>query len=105
MQRTVSDETARQRLTELLDGVFERGDEVIIERAGTPVGVVIPPERYASIRASRERLRELIDEVREDNQGVDPDQVGRDVEAAVEALRRGKAATPAPSGARANDQA
>jgi prevent-host-death family protein len=88
MRRTVSAQAARQRLGELLEGVFYRGDEVVIERAGKPMGVVISPQRYAAIEAARERFWSAIDEIREQNRGVDPEQVERDVEAAIAEVRR-----------------
>jgi prevent-host-death family protein len=43
--RTVTAQEARQRLGELLENA-RRGDEMIIERAGRPMGVVISPLRY-----------------------------------------------------------
>jgi prevent-host-death family protein len=93
MQRTVSAQAARQRLGELLEGVYYRGDEVVIERAGKPMGVVISPERYAAMQAARDRFWEKVDEIREQNRGVDPNEVERDVGAAVEAVRRAKRET------------
>ena len=45
--------TARKNLGELLEGVYYRGDEVIVERAGKPMGVLIPIAQYERI----ERLR------------------------------------------------
>jgi prevent-host-death family protein len=90
MQRTVSAQEARQRLGELLEGVYYRDDEVIIERAGKPMGVVIPMDRYRSIEATRERLWRMIEDLRQQNAGVDPDQIERDVKAAVEAVRAEK---------------
>jgi len=56
MQRTVSAQAARQRLGELLEGVYYRNDEVVIERAGKPMGVVISPERYAAMEQARQRV-------------------------------------------------
>lgn len=71
MQKTVSAQAARQRLGELLEGVYYRGDEVVIERAGKPMGVVIPVERYAQIAAARERFWASLDELREQGTGDD----------------------------------
>jgi prevent-host-death family protein len=88
MKRTVSDKAARQRLGELLEGVSERGDEVIIERAGRPVGVLIPVERYRGIEQGRERLWGMIEEVWEQNQDADPEEIERDIELAIQEVRR-----------------
>jgi prevent-host-death family protein len=46
VKRTVSALDARRRLGELLESVYHRGDEVIIERAGKPMAVV--PARPAT---------------------------------------------------------
>jgi prevent-host-death family protein len=88
VQRTVSAQVARQRLGELLEGVFYRGDEVVIERAGKPMGVVIPMAQYEQIEAARRRFWQKVEEIREQNRDVDPEQVERDVQAAVDAVRR-----------------
>jgi prevent-host-death family protein len=87
MQRTVSAQEARQRLGELLEGVYYRDDEVIIERAGKPMGVVIPMDRYRSIEATRERLWQMFQELWEQNKDVDPAEVERVVGDAVSAVR------------------
>lgn len=60
MKRTVSAGEARQRLGQLLEGVYYRGDEVVIERAGKPMAVVIPADRYEAIEQIREHSRERL---------------------------------------------
>jgi len=42
MKRRLSAVEARKKLGEVLDGVYYRGDEVVIERAGKPLAVVVP---------------------------------------------------------------
>jgi prevent-host-death family protein len=74
---------ARKRLGEILEGVFYRGDEVVIERAGKPMAVVIPAERYETMERSRERLFELIEENWERNKDVPYEEVQREVEQAI----------------------
>ena len=92
MQRTINAQAARQRLGELLEGVYYRGDEVVIERAGKPMGVVISPQRYADIERrraeARERFWQAIDEIREQNKDVDPDEVQRVVDETIAEVRR-----------------
>ena len=61
MRRKLSAVEARKRLGEILEGVDHRGDEVVIERAGKPMAVVIPADVYGSIERSRDRLFELIE--------------------------------------------
>lgn len=89
MQRRVSAGEARQRLGELLEGVFYRGDEVVIERAGKAMGVVIPMERYQQIEAARQRFWQKVEELREQNRDIeiDEEQLERDIENAVREVR------------------
>lgn len=93
MKRRISAVEARKRLGEILESVFYRGDEVVIERAGKPMAVVIPAERYEAMERSRERLFELIEKNWEQNKDVPSDEIERDVQRAVEEVRgqrRGK---------------
>jgi len=78
---------ARKRLGELLEGVYYRGDEVVIERAGKAMAVVIPAERYAAIERSRERLWELIEKAQERNKDVPYEVIEREVEEAIREVR------------------
>jgi len=55
---------ARQQLGTLLDEVRYRGTEVIVERGGRPVAVVIPVEAYGRYRRLREQAFDRIEAVR-----------------------------------------
>ncbi|MEE9278499.1 MAG: type II toxin-antitoxin system Phd/YefM family antitoxin [Dehalococcoidia bacterium] len=87
MKRAVSAGEARRRLGELLEGVYYRGDEVVIERAGKRMAVVIPTERYEAMLRSRERLAQMITKVQERNQDVPFPQIEREVAAAIAEAR------------------
>ena len=95
MKRNVSALEARKRLGEILEGVFYRGDEVVIERAGKPMAVVVPAERYQAMERSRERLLELIEKNWEQNRNVPYDQVEQEVAKAIDEVRAQEAAEPA----------
>ena len=94
MKRNVSALEARKRLGEILEGVFYRGDEVVIERAGKPMAVVVPAERYQAMERSRERLLELIEKNWEQNRNVPYDQVEQEVAKAIDEVRAQEAAEP-----------
>ena len=87
MRRRVSAGEARKRLGELLEGVFYRGDEVVIERAGKPMAVVIPAERYEALERNRERLFDLVERAQQRNEDVPADAIEREVRAAVDEVR------------------
>ena len=87
---------ARKKLGEILEGVYYRGDEVVIERAGKPMAVVIPAGLYAAIERDRERLFDLIEKNWERNKDVPYEQVEKEVAEAVrEARAQRRKAQPA----------
>jgi prevent-host-death family protein len=87
MKRTISAVEARKRLGEVLEGVYYRGDEVIIERAGKPMAVVIPSSRYEVLERNRERLMELIQMNWEKNKDVPSEEIEREIELAIREVR------------------
>jgi prevent-host-death family protein len=77
----------RQHFGEVLEGVCYRGDEVVIERAGKSMAVVVPVERYESMQRSRERLFQMIEDLHERNRAAPADDISREVERAVREVR------------------
>ena len=89
MKRTVSALDARRRLGEVLEGVYYRGDEVVIERAGKPMAVVIPADRYEALELSRERLFDFIEEAHGRNNDVPEAELAAEIEQAIREVRAG----------------
>ena len=87
MKRTISAVEARKHLGEILESVYYRGDEVIIERAGKPMAVVIPSSRYEAMERSRERLWEMIEEVQQRNKDVPYEVIQQEVDEAIREVR------------------
>jgi prevent-host-death family protein len=91
VKRKVSAVEARKRLGEILESVYYRGDEVVIERAGKPMAVVIPAARYESMERTREqsmdRMFELIEKNWERNKDVPYEVIEREVEQAIREVR------------------
>ncbi|MGD0116316.1 MAG: type II toxin-antitoxin system Phd/YefM family antitoxin [Dehalococcoidia bacterium] len=94
MKRKISAVEARKKLGEILESVYYRGDEVVIERAGKPMAVVVPAERYQAMERSRERLFELVEKTWERNKNVPYDEIERDVQAAVREARGRRGSSP-----------
>ncbi len=92
MKRKLSAVEARKRLGEILEGVYYRGDEVVIERAGKPMAVVIPARLYESLQKSREPLLDLIEKAQERNKDVPYEVIQEEVDAAIREVRREKKA-------------
>ena len=87
MKRRISAVEARKRLGEILESVYYRGDEVVIERAGKAMAVVIPAERYEAMERSRERFFELIEKNWERNKDIPYEEIEREVQQAAEEVR------------------
>jgi len=87
VKRRISAVEARKRLGEILESVYYRGDEVIIERAGKAMAVVIPAERYEAMQRDRERLFDLIEKSWERNKDVPYEEIEREVQQAIEEVR------------------
>lgn len=87
MKRKLTAVDARKRLGEILEGVYYRGDEVIIERAGKPMAVVIPSGLYQSLQRNRERLLQLVELNWERNKDVPVEKSEREIAAAVREVR------------------
>jgi prevent-host-death family protein len=96
MKRTVSAMEARRQFGAILEGVFYRGDEVTIERAGKVMGVVVPADRYEAMAeqeraAAKERLFATIDAIRAHLPDVPEEEVWADVQRAVDEVRTERA--------------
>ncbi len=88
MKKTVSALEARRRLGEIMEGVYYRGDEVIVERAGKPMCAIVPVERYRDIDRSRDRMFELIERSWERNKDVPFEEIEREVWEAIREVRK-----------------
>ena len=87
MKRTVSALEARRKLGELLESVYYRGDEVVIERAGKVMAVIVPAGRYEAIERSRNRILELVEKNWEQNKDVPYETIDREVGKAIAGAR------------------
>ena len=91
MKRTLSAMDARKKFGEMLEDV-RRGDEVVIERAGKVMGVMIPPERYAMIAWDREKFWSMVEEARRGFDDLSSEEIEAMVDRAVREVR-GKSRT------------
>ena len=64
MVRKVSAMAVRDRLGQLLEEVYYKGDAVIIERAGRPMAVLVPPAEYERLRASRAKRFRVYEQIK-----------------------------------------
>ncbi len=78
---------ARQNLGELLEQVYYKGDQFIIERAGRPMAAVVPVSHLEEREKRRERLFQMVEEVWKRNAGTKPEVIEREVKEAIRAVR------------------
>jgi len=83
----------QKNLSQVLDKVFQKGDQYVIERAGRAMAAVVPLWQLEQRRKRKERFFGMVKEVRQRNKKEKPEVIAGEVEEAVKAVR-GKAARP-----------
>jgi prevent-host-death family protein len=63
MKRHVNALAARKNLGELLESVYYRGDEIVVERAGKPMAVLIPLHQYERLEQQKEEIRKTLEAI------------------------------------------
>jgi prevent-host-death family protein len=81
---------ARKNLGELLEEVYYRGDQYIIERAGKPMAAVVPLSQLEAWQEQREAFFRSIDAVQQKNQATKPETIEQEVEEAVKSTRKSR---------------
>ena len=87
MVRTVNALKARKALGRLLEEVYYKGDQYVIERAGRAMAAVVPVWQLKEWQARRERFLGLIDALGKKTRKVKPEEIEREVAEAVQAGR------------------
>jgi prevent-host-death family protein len=87
MLKTINALKARRNLGQLLEEVFYKGDQFVIQRAGKSMAVVISPSEYEAYRKQRESDMQVFGRIREKNTGVELEEIERDVQEAIKAVR------------------
>ena len=87
MTKTVNALKARKSLGQLLEEVYYKGDQFVIERAGRPMAAVVPVWQLEEWQKRRERLFGMVKELRRKSRAVKSEVIEREVEEAVRAVR------------------
>jgi prevent-host-death family protein len=87
MVRIVNALKARKGLGRLLEEVYYKGDQYVIERAGRPMAAVVPVWQLKEWQARRERFLGVIDELGQKTRKVKPEVIEREVAEALQAVR------------------
>lgn len=87
MVKKVTALNARKKLGQLLEEVYYRGDQYVIERGGRPMAAVVPVWQLEERQKRRERLFGMVEEAWQRNKRVKPEVIEREVKKAIEAVR------------------
>ena len=87
MVKTVNALRARKNLGELLEQVYYRGEEFVIERAGKPMAAVVPLSRLRGWKEARARVFGMVEKVWKRNRSVPSAVLEREIEEAIRASR------------------
>ncbi len=87
MTKRVNALKARKNLGQLLEEVYYKGDQYVIERAGRPMAAVVPVWQLVEWQKRRDRLFGMVGELWRKNKRVKPETIEREVEEAIRAVR------------------
>ncbi|HKB16605.1 MAG TPA: type II toxin-antitoxin system prevent-host-death family antitoxin [Planctomycetota bacterium] len=87
MVKTVNALRARKNLGELLEEVYYRGEEFVIERAGKPMAAVVPLSRLRGWKETRDRVFGMVEKVWKRNRSVPLSTIEREVAEAIREVR------------------
>jgi prevent-host-death family protein len=88
MLKKVTALKARHNLDSLLEEVYYKGDQYIIERAGKPLAAVVPLWQLQARKERRDQMLAAVQDVWRRTKKVQPGRIEREVEAAVRAVRK-----------------
>jgi len=87
MTKKVNALKARKNLGQLLEEVYYKGDQYVIERAGRPMAAVVPVWQLEEWQKRRKRFFGMVDELWKKNKKVKPEVIEREVAEALRAVR------------------
>ena len=85
--KTVNALKARKSLGQLLEEVYYKGDQYVIERAGRPMAAVVPVWQLEEWQKRRERFFGAVKELWRKNKEVKSGIIEQEVEEAVRVVR------------------
>ena len=87
MVKKVAAMRVRDNLGQLLDEVYYRGDEVVIERAGRAMAVLVPISRYEQYQKDRKERFTIVGRIKAKARRVPAKQLDAVIDEAVRASR------------------
>lgn len=90
MQKTISTQSLKARVGEIVDAVRLRGDRYIIQRRGKPVAALVPLHVNDDQDQKRKELFALIRSVHEKNREIPEEKIQEAIEQASNEVRRAR---------------
>ena len=90
MIRTIPAVKARVHLGDIMKRSFKFGDRFIVEKSGIPMVVILNADEYKQIVGEREERFAILDRIKQRLPIVSEDEVARDVQQSIEAVRKKK---------------
>lgn len=90
MIRTTNALAARKNFGQLLEEAYYRGDQIIVERAGKPMAVIVSIEEFENWQTEREQDFTFLDKIRERTKDIDAEKIEAIIDEAVKAVRKRK---------------
>jgi prevent-host-death family protein len=87
MVKKVNALKARQNFGQMLEEVYYKGDQFVIERAGKPMAAVVPLWQLEEWQKRREQFFAAVEEVQQHNHKVKPEVIEQEVREALRAVR------------------
>lgn len=87
MVKKVAAMKVRDNLGQLLDEVYYRGDEVVIERAGKAMAVLVPVGRYEQYQRERQKRFKILDQIKAKTRRIPAKRLDATIAEAVRASR------------------
>jgi prevent-host-death family protein len=87
MVRKVTAMKVRDNLGQLLDEVYYRGDEVVIERAGRAMAVLVPVGRYEQYRQDRNERFRILERLKARTKKIPPKKLDGTIDEAIRSAR------------------
>lgn len=88
MLKTVNAVKARQNLGQLMNEVYLKNDQYIIERDGKPMVALVHLKHLERWLKQKERDFKVFEKIRKENKKVKLKEVEKDVNLAIKAIRR-----------------
>lgn len=92
MTMQIGAKNARAKFAELLGRVGFGREEIVIERSGKPMAVLIPMDVYERMVAERETRFSIMDRLQNKQPDISPEKVETNVEAMTKQVRSSRAA-------------